>query len=253
MSLTTAAIQAVAASEPTGIVGFAERVMEALGEWGVGALTFLETVVPPIPSEVILPLAGFVARQGQLSVPLLMLASTLGAYLGALVLYGSAALLGQARAVDLLSRLPLVESRDFERSARWFQEHGRRSVFFGRLVPGVRALVSLPAGAVRMPLLWFSLFTIVGSALWNGLLIGLGWVLGARYELVYQYSWVLDWAVVVTMVALVGWLVVRRIRRRDRPVEPDAQVLRQVPLPSQPDHQGDPPVDPPVDPPANGR
>ena len=73
MSPTTAVIQAMAASEPTGIVGFAERVIEALGEWGVGALTFLETVVPPIPSEVILPLAGFVARQGKLSVPLLLL------------------------------------------------------------------------------------------------------------------------------------------------------------------------------------
>ena len=213
MSPTTAVIQAMAASEPTGIVGFAERVIEALGEWGVGALTFLETVVPPIPSEVILPLAGFVARQGKLSVPLLLLTSTLGAYLGALVLYGSAALLGQARAVDLLSRLPLVERRDFERSARWFEKHGGRSVFLGRLVPGVRALVSLPAGAVRMPLVRFSIFTIVGSAMWNGLLIGLGWVLGARYELVEQYSLVLDWSLGVSVVVVVGWLVVRRLRR----------------------------------------
>ncbi len=243
MHLTAAVLQVVAQTEPSGIVGFAIRVMEALGEWGVGALTFLETVVPPIPSEVILPLAGYVARQGQMSVPLLMLTSTLGAYLGALVLYGSAALLGQSRSVDLMSRLPLVDRRDFERSARWFKDHGRRSVFFGRLVPGVRSLVSLPAGAVRMPLVWFSVFTIVGSAIWNGLLIGLGWVLGARYQLVDEYSWVLDWAVGITVAVVVGWLVVRRLRRGpDRDVEDDLEVLS-------PD--GPSPVSPPADPPAD--
>jgi membrane protein DedA with SNARE-associated domain len=80
-------------------------------------------------------------------------------------------------------------------------------------VPGVRALVSLPAGAVRMPLPRFSVLTIVGSALWNALLIGLGWMLGSRYELVDRYSSVLDWAAVVAVVAVVGWLVVRRVRR----------------------------------------
>ncbi|GAB3049515.1 DedA family protein [Intrasporangium mesophilum] len=247
MNLTAAALQAAAESEPSGIVGFAVRVIEALGEWGVGALTFLETVVPPIPSEVILPLAGFVARQGQMSVPLLMLTSTLGAYLGALVLYGSAALLGQSRAVDLLSRLPLVDRRDFERSARWFEDHGRRSVFIGRLVPGVRSLVSLPAGAVRMPLGWFSVFTIVGSAMWNGLLIGLGWVLGARYRLVDQYSWVLDWAVGITVVVVVGWLVVRRLRRGpEGPADEDLEALRQGGPPPVPG-PADPPVDAPGD------
>ena len=216
-TLNVAALQVVAAAEPTGIVGFALRVIEALGEWGVGALTFLETVVPPIPSEVVLPLAGFVARQGLMSLPLLLVTSTLGAYVGALTLYGVAARFGQERAITLLSRLPLVDREDFERSTDWFQRHGRRSVFFGRLVPGVRALVSLPAGAVRLPLLPFSIFTIAGSAIWNALLIGLGWVLGARYELVGEYSSWLNGAVWIGAAALVGWLVVRRVRRRRRP------------------------------------
>jgi membrane protein DedA with SNARE-associated domain len=213
-ALHAVAEHAVAQAEPTGIVGFALRTIEALGEWGVGALTFLETVVPPIPSEVVLPAAGFVARQGQLSLPLLLLTSTVGAYAGALTLYGAAAGLGQDRAVSILTRLPLVERRDFERSADWFARHGRRSVFLGRLVPGVRALVSLPAGAVRMPLVWFSLFTIVGSAIWNALLIGLGWLLGARYELVDQYSTVLDWVVAGVAVLVVAWFVLRRVRQQ---------------------------------------
>jgi membrane protein DedA with SNARE-associated domain len=203
-------------AELSGLVGVAYRVIAALGEWGVGALTFLETVVPPIPSEVVLPLSGFIARQGQLSLALLVVTSTIGSYLGALVLYLLASRLGQERAVDVLARLPLVDRHDFERATEWFTDHGRRSVFLGRLVPGVRSLVSLPAGAVHMPLARFTVFTLAGSALWNGLLIGLGWVLGSRYELVDRYSSVLDWAAGLVVAALVGWLVVRRIRRGRR-------------------------------------
>ena len=200
-------------TELSGLVGIAYRVIQRLGEWGVGALTFLETVVPPIPSEVVLPLAGFIARQGGLDLALLLVTSTLGSYLGALTLYLMAARLGPERAIGVMARLPLVDRDDFEGATVWFSDHGRRSVFVGRLVPGVRSLVSLPAGAIRMPLPRFTVFTVAGSALWNGLLIGLGWVLGSRYELVDQYSSVLDWVVRGAVVALVGWLVVRRIRR----------------------------------------
>ena len=215
---TLPAALALPAAELSGLVGAASRIIQALGEWGVGALTFLETVVPPIPSEVVLPLSGFIARQGGMNLALLLVTSTLGSYLGALALYLLAARLGQERAVGLLARLPLVDRRDFERATAWFEDHGRRSIFFGRLVPGVRSLVSLPAGAVRMPLPRFTVFTVAGSALWNGLLIGLGWVLGSRYELVDRYSSVLDVVVVVAVAALLAGLVVRRVRRgrRDR-------------------------------------
>lgn len=210
---TPALLVAQPAAELSGLVGVAYRVIQRLGEWGVAGLTFVETVVPPVPSEVVLPLAGFIARQGGLDLALLLVTSTVGSYVGALTLYLMAARLGQERAVDLMGRLPLVDRDDFVRATEWFDDHGRRSIFFGRLVPGVRSLVSLPAGAVRMPLARFSVFTLAGSALWNGLLIGLGWVLGSRYELVDQYSSVLDWVVRGAAVALVVWLVVRRVRR----------------------------------------
>ena len=211
--MPTVLLAALPAAELSGLVGVAYRVIQSMGEWGVGALTLVETVLPPIPSEVVLPLSGFIARQGQLALGLLLVTSTLGSYLGALALYLLAARLGQQRAIEVMARLPLVDRHDFERATEWFENHGRRSVFFGRLVPGVRSLVSLPAGAVHMPLPRFSLFTIAGSAIWNGLLIGLGWLLGSRYELVDRYSSVLDWVVVVVVVALVVWLVVRRARR----------------------------------------
>ena len=199
--------------ELTGILGWAERVITAMGEWGVGLLVLLETVFPPVPSEVILPLAGFLTGQGSLSLPLVVLTATLGAYLGALTLYGLGARLGLERSIRGLSKLPLVDRSDFERAAGWFGRHGGSSVFFGRLIPGVRSLISLPAGAGRMPLLRFSLFTLAGSGLWNVVLISLGAVLRSEYALVERYSRFLNYAVWAVVVLFVGWLVVRAVRR----------------------------------------
>src|SRR6478609_12023677 len=146
----------------TGIVGFAARAIDSLGEWGVGAFTLAETVVPPIPSEVILPLAGYLAKQGSLNLFLVFATSTLGAYLGALLLYWLGARLGLERSIRWLSKLPLVDREDFEKAAHWFDRHGKPAVFFGRLIPGVRSLISLPAGAQKMNMLTFSLFTVAG-------------------------------------------------------------------------------------------
>jgi membrane protein DedA with SNARE-associated domain len=202
----------------TGIVGFAARAVDSLGEWGVGLFTLAETVFPPIPSEVILPLAGFLARLGSMNLVLVHLTSTLGAYAGALVLYWLGARLGLERSIRWLSRMPLVDREDIEKAAGWFLRHGRSAVFFGRLLPGVRSLISLPAGAQRMNLGTFSLFTVAGSGLWNGLLIGLGALLGPQYRLIDEYARFLNYAVSAAVASAIGWLIVRSIRRRrDRP------------------------------------
>jgi membrane protein DedA with SNARE-associated domain len=201
-------------SDLGGLAGFALTLMQGIGEWGVGLFTLLETVFPPIPSEVILPLAGFLAERGELNLVLVIITSTLGAYLGALILYWLGAKLGLDRAISWLSKLPLVDKEDFEKAASWFSRHGKSAIFFGRFIPGVRSLISLPAGAERMHLLTFSVFTIAGSALWNGLLIGLGAALGTQYEIIEKYSDYLNYAVYAAIVAVVGWLVIRRIRRR---------------------------------------
>ena len=196
-----------------GIVGFAASLIDAIGEWGVGFFTLLETVIPPIPSEVILPLAGVLAQQGRLNMALIIVTSTLGAYLGSLVLYALGARLGIERSIRWLSKLPLVDRQDFEKAAAWFTRHGRPAVFFGRFIPGVRSLISIPAGAAGMPLLTFSIFTIAGSAIWNGLLIGLGAALGTQYHLIDKYSSYLNYAVYAAFAGIIVWLVVRRVRR----------------------------------------
>jgi membrane protein DedA with SNARE-associated domain len=203
-----------AVDELTGIAGFAARGIDALGEWGVGLFTFAETIIPPIPSEVILPLAGFLTKQGTMSLALVFVTSTLGAYAGALLLYWLGAKLGLERSIRGLSRIPLMDREDFEKAADWFQRNGRSAVFFGRFLPGVRSLISLPAGAEKMNLASFSLFTIAGSGLWNALLIGLGVLLGAQYRLIGEYSKYLNYAVYAALAATVAWLSVRAYRRQ---------------------------------------
>lgn len=207
-------MSANAVDELTGIAGFAARSIDSLGEWGVGLFTFAETVIPPIPSEVILPLAGFLTKQGSMVLALVFITSTLGAYAGALLLYWLGAKLGLERAITGLSRLPLMDREDFEKAADWFQRHGRSAVFFGRFLPGVRSLISLPAGAKKMNLATFSIFTIAGSGLWNALLIGLGVLLGAQYRLIEDYSKYLNYAVYAVLAATIAWLSVRAYRRQ---------------------------------------
>ena len=200
--------------ELTGVVGFAARSVDALGEWGVGLFTLIETVFPPLPSELILPLAGFLSRLGSMNLVLVYFTSTLGAYAGALLLYWLGAKLGLERSIRWLSRLPLVDRQDFEKAADWFGRHGRSAVFFGRLLPGVRSLISLPAGAQKMNLPIFSAFTLLGSGLWNGLLIGLGALLGSQYRLIDEYSRFLNYAVYAAVAAVIGWLIRRRVGQR---------------------------------------
>ncbi|MCU1441170.1 MAG: DedA family protein [Rhodoglobus sp.] len=212
-------VPSAAGDDLGGLVGWAASLMTAFGEWGVGLFTLLETVFPPIPSEVILPLAGFLSQQGELNIALVIVASTLGAYIGALALYALGAVLGQERAIRWLSKLPLVDRKDFERGADWFVRHGKAALFFGRLIPGVRSVISLPAGASRIPLVVFSVFTIAGSAIWNSVLVGLGAALGTQYALIERYSVYLNYAVYAAIGGVFVWLLIRHARRRGRDAE----------------------------------
>lgn len=127
--------------ELTGVVGFAARRVDSLGEWGVGLFTVIEAVFPPLPSEVILPLAGFLSRLGSMNLALVYFTSIMGACAGALVLYWLDAKLGLERSIRWLSRLPLLDRQDFERAGGWFGRHGRSAVFYGsRTQCGLKAM-----------------------------------------------------------------------------------------------------------------
>ncbi|MFN0096291.1 MAG: DedA family protein [Dehalococcoidia bacterium] len=198
----------------TGFTGFAADVIDAMGEVGVGVLSFVEVVFPPIPSEIVLSLAGFLAERGQLNLPLVIVTSTVGSVAGAVVLYGLGAWFGEERAKQWLTKLPLVEASDFDKASRFFHNHGRGVVFFGRFVPIVRSLVSLPAGGQGMPLLPFLALTSAGSLIWNTVLIMAGYGLGTQFEKVDQYANYLDYAVAAVVIVLVLWWLGPRVRRR---------------------------------------
>lgn len=216
-------ILAAAASDQGGITGFLLDLVERLGAVGVGLTILIETVIPPIPSEVVLGAAGVLINEGRLSLVPVILWATVGSVVGALVLYSIGRALGPRRSHAFLDRLPLVETEDVDKTFDWFERHGRSAVFFGRMVPIVRSFVSVPAGVVKMPLPQFLLYTTAGSLIWNSLLIGLGVAAGDFVQANLQY---LDYVVVAAAVAFVGWFVHRKVtgRTSHRPADAGADL-----------------------------
>ncbi|CAL9366822.1 DedA family protein [Streptomyces sp. enrichment culture] len=201
--------------EPAGgAAGWAADLVETLGGPGAGLAIALENLFPPLPSEVILPLTGFAAGRGSLSLVSALLWTTLGSVAGAVVLYWIGMLFGRDRMHALWARLPLVKPSDLERTEAWFAKHGTKAVFAGRMVPVFRSLISVPAGIERMPLPVFVLLTTLGSALWNTVLVLAGYWLGDRWDTVETYVGVLSKAVLVLVAAAVVLYVVVRVRSR---------------------------------------
>ena len=192
------------------LTGWITDVIDALGYVGVAFLVALENVFPPIPSEVVLPLAGFTAARGDLNVIATFVWATAGSVIGAYLLYWVGAAIGANRLRRIADWMWLVEPEDVDKSLEWFDNHGQWSIFFGRFIPGIRSLISIPAGIDRMNLVSFGLMTTAGSAIWNAALIAAGWWLGDRYHLVEEYigrySNIIY--IVIALVIVGTWLVV---------------------------------------------
>ncbi|WP_435824824.1 DedA family protein [Micromonospora zamorensis] len=207
-----------AAAEPPqdGMVGYVSDLVERLGGPGAGLAVALENLFPPIPSEVILPLAGFVAAQGRISLIGAIFWTTLGSVVGALALYLIGASLGRDRMRAIVARLPLVKLTDVDRTEAWFLRHGVKAVFFGRMIPIFRSLISIPAGVERMPVATFLLYTTLGSLIWNTTFVLAGYLLGDNWHLVEGYVGVLQNVVIVACVAGLAWFVGSRVLRARR-------------------------------------
>ena len=187
-------------------------LLDSGGALAIAALMLLENVFPPIPSELIMPLAGFNAARGGTPLWLAILAGGLGSLAGAWLWY----LAGRAVGADRMRRLIARHGRwltttpsEFEKAEAWFHRHGRAVVFFGRFIPTVRTLISIPAGIERMPQGQFLIYTALGSFIWSGGLALAGYLLEDQYERVEHWIDPLSTAVVVGIVALYLWRVIR--------------------------------------------
>ena len=204
----------MAEAELTGLAGVATDVMDALGEIGVGVLVLGENVFPPIPSEVVLPLAGYLASRGRMDLTLVVVAATVGSVLGALLLYEVGARTGRVRIRRLVDRMPLLELQDMDKAEAWFDRHGQSSVLIGRCIPVVRSLISLPAGLEGMPRWRFLVLTTIGSGVWNAVFVVSGYALGEQFDQIERYSGWLNTAVYAAIAVLLALGLRRALRRR---------------------------------------
>jgi membrane protein DedA with SNARE-associated domain len=200
----------------SAIVEWVTGLMTTLGAPGAGLAIALENLFPPLPSEVFLPLAGFTASRGGMSLVAAIAWTTAGSVVGALALYYVGALLGRDRVRAIVGKLPLVDVSDVDKTEEWFARHGTKAVFFGRMIPVFRSLISIPAGIERMPLPKFLGLTAAGSLLWNTALIMAGFLLGEKWHLVEQYLGYVSTAVLVLVGIAVVWFVVSRLTKREQ-------------------------------------
>lgn len=188
---------------------FVVSIVEQSGYFGIALLMFAENVFPPIPSELIMPLAGFVAARGDLNPVGIVLAGSVGSLAGAVFWYQIGRMLGAARLKRWAAkhgRWLTLAPAEIEQSQDWFKRHGAMAVFFGRLLPAVRTLISVPAGVAGMRWTPFLLYSCAGTVLWTTLLAAAGYVLEGQYKVVGDYVNPVSNVVVVVLVA---WYIYR--------------------------------------------
>ncbi|MGA9870540.1 MAG: DedA family protein [Rhodococcus sp. (in: high G+C Gram-positive bacteria)] len=208
---------AAAEAEPLGgLAGWVVGVMDALGGPGAAVVVGADNLFPPIPSELVLPLAGFSASQGAFSYGAALLWTTLGSVLGAVIVYAIGALIGRERTRALVVRIPLIKASDFDRSEAWFAKHGSKAVLLGRMIPLFRSFISLPAGIERMGMARFLVLTTIGSLFWNTIFVTAGYQLGENWHLVEGYAEILQKVVIVSVAIVFIVFVAMRLRSRSR-------------------------------------
>lgn len=197
---------------------FILHIIEQFGYFGVFFLILIENVFPPIPSEVILLFSGFFSSYTSLSVFYMILASTLGSFLGAIILYYIGKIFNKERLKKIvngrLGKILFLKENDIDKADEWFDNKGNKSVFFCRFVPIVRSLISIPAGMSEMPMGKFIIYTICGTMIWNTVLICLGYRLGSNWEYVLTILDKYQMVVIVILVIIFGYVIIKFYRKK---------------------------------------
>lgn len=202
-----------------GIKVWVEGIISTLGYPGLFFVMFLENVFPPIPSEVVLPLAGSLSLTGRFSIPLITFVGMLGSLTGAFLFYGIGKLLGEERIRAFFAkfgRFALLSVNDFDTSLSWFEKYDDWVIFFSRMVPIVRSLISIPAGIASMNLAKFSFYTILGTALWSFALSLAGRLLGEQWPLIEEFINTYQRIVLAVGLFLVVAFITNRLLRKKK-------------------------------------
>lgn len=196
-----------------------EEIVRSTGVFGVGLLMLLENLFPPIPSELIMPLAGYRAAQGDAHIALVILSGTLGSLAGGFFWYGLGRWIGEERLkrlADRFGRWLTVSRNDIDKADDWFDAYGHFAVLFGRLIPTVRTLISIPAGLSEMPVSRFLLYSAIGTTAWTAILALLGYALGSQYDRVNAWLDPVSLAIVALIVLVYLYRVITFRRREAR-------------------------------------
>ncbi|HEX2145004.1 MAG TPA: DedA family protein [Glycomyces sp.] len=240
LAMTTASSEIPSGEGQGDLIQWVLSLIDNLGEVGVGLALAIESVFPPIPSELILPVAGYLAWDNKMNFWLVMFFAALGSMAGAYILYYVGYAFGRERTRWLFEKVPLLELKDFERSEKVFARWGGVAVLAGRCLPLVRSAISVPAGIEKMPFWKFTGYTLVGSVIWNAIWIGLGFAFGPTIQpVIEEYSGLLSKLVVAVIGLLFAWFVIARIikivrRKRgggddgQNPGHTDTMILRRV-------------------------
>ncbi len=197
------------------MVEWINNLMGSLGYWGIGLLMFLENLFPPIPSELIMPLAGFTVAQGKMNFGVAVVAGTIGTMAGTYAWYYLGRLVHYQRLqswTDRYGKWIRVTAKDIDRVNDWFNKYGSKAVFFGRMVPGIRTLISLPAGMNQMPFMTFTIYSTLGTAIWTLALTTAGFLLGDNYTLIEQYLAPISKLVAFGLIGLIGYFIFKKVR-----------------------------------------
>lgn len=190
------------------MIEWIKTIIQAIGYPGIVLLMAIENIFPPIPSELIIPFAGFVSEQGKLSFWGVVLSGTCGSVLGTIPLYVIGYKIGEENLeewVNCYGHWLMLKNRDVKRAQRWFNRHDALAVLFCRIIPGLRSLISIPAGIERMNVVIFILLSFLGTGVWVGILAYLGQVLGQNYDKVAHYTGPAGY--IVMGVLLLGYIV----------------------------------------------
>ncbi|MDK1682779.1 DedA family protein [Acinetobacter terrestris] len=195
-------------------------IMEQLGYWGIALLMFLDNIFPPIPSEIIMPSAGYSASQGQLLLVGVIIAGCIGSLFAAAILYWIGYKFNHDsifRFVDRYGKYLFIKSPDVKKSLDWFEQYGHRIVFFGRMIPAVRSLISIPAGMSHMPFCKFMFFSSLGTIIWTTFLACVGFYFGENQALMQNIFSQVSYFIIIIVIAIIIWILYRRHKRKNRP------------------------------------